>query len=412
MDGLSKFADNRRFRWCLALSVALTTLCFALLGLMLRPGSERVYDGPRRPFLIALYIAPPRPRVAPAPRPIPKPPKPNKAARVRPLSRPRPKNETPLRRATLRAPSPKRNLHPTHRPRQTTAGGASTPAPVLAAAPAPPTLTPLPAPPSDPHILMTRRSAIHLALAPPAPMTAPTSIPALPATVTSGGSGAGAGHGPGIGTGTGSGEGHGAGSGSGGPFGLGSGGQGGGEGARHIVYVLDISGSMTSRIDRVRQEMDEALDGLKPGESFDILTFSNDVHVFSDGLNPATPEMISRAKYFLSTIEVNGGTNLEGALQQALFMPGVNVVYVMTDGVPTQHMDGSFIDDRDGYMSLFPSRVRAWNINRARIYTVGLVGKDPDGRDESFEAAGMLQQISRDSGGVSKIVTVGVATPE
>ena len=93
-------------------------------------------------------------------------------------------------------------------------------------------------------------------------------------------------------------------------------------------------------------------------------------------------------------------------------MPGVNVVFVITDGVPTIDAYGDGIDDTKKYMAAFPRRVRGWNVSNARIYTVGLVGKDPDGRDESFEAAGMLQQISRESGGVSKIVTVGVATPQ
>ncbi len=317
-----------------------------------------------------------------------------------------------VRRATLRAPSPRHNPRPTRRPRQAAPGGAGAAVPVLATVPAPPTPPPLPAPPSARPVLLTPHGPVHIAFAPPAAIDAPAFHIAPPANATSGGSGLTAGHGPGTGSGTGSGEGRGAGSGNGGPFGLGSGGTGSGEGARHIVYVLDISGSMTSRIDRVRQEMDEALAGLQSGESFDIITFSSDYHAFSDDLNPATPELIRRAKYYLSTIEVNGGTNLEGPLQKALTMPGVNVVYVITDGVPTQDADGNGIDDRTGYMRRFPRRVRAWNTNGARIYTVGLVGKDPDGQDESFEAAGMLQQISRDSGGVSKIAVVGIATPQ
>jgi hypothetical protein len=127
-------------------------------------------------------------------------------------------------------------------------------------------------------------------------------------------------------------------------------------------------------------------------------------------MNPATPLRIRRADYFLTTLEVDGGTNLEGALTRALRIPSVNVVYVITDGVPTLDAQGNDVDDR--YMSRLPSRIRVLNVNHARIYTVGLVGKDPDGRDESFAAAGMLRQISHDSGGLSKIVPLGDAVPE
>jgi hypothetical protein len=237
-----------------------------------------------------------------------------------------------------------------------------------------------------------------------APFAAPT-MPALPPE-GGGGKGASAGAGDGNGSGghagqgTGSGAGDGSGRGSGGgPFGMGT---GSGEGPRHIVYVLDISGSMTSRIDRARQELRDSLAGLQPGESFNIITFSDKVHTFDNGLDPATPAMVRRASDFLDTLQVTGGTNLDDALARALTMRGVNVVFVMTDGVPTQ----GETDFRK-----IARNARALNANHARIYTVGLVGKNPDGTDDSFEAAGLLQQISRDSGGVSKIVPLGVAMP-
>lgn len=188
-------------------------------------------------------------------------------------------------------------------------------------------------------------------------------------------------------------------------------GTGSGEGLRHIVYVLDISGSMTSRIDRARQELRESLAGLQPGESFNIITFSDKVHTFDNRLDPATPAMVRRASDFLNTLQVTGGTNLDGALARALTMPGVNVVFVMTDGVPTIDIRGGAVDDDRRYWQYLTRHVRALNVNHARIYTVGLVGKNPDGTDDSFEAADLLKQISRDSGGVSKIVPLGVAMP-
>jgi len=242
----------------------------------------------------------------------------------------------------------------------------------------------------------------------PVPDAVPASTPAPPATPSGGAGGHGQGQGAAPGTGSGSGEGAGHG-GGGGPFGIGS---GGGEGLRHIVYVLDTSGSMGSRIDRARQEIREAMAGLVPGETFDIITFSDDARPFDSALDAATPEMVARASYFLSTIQIGGGTNLDSAMHRALSLPGVNVVCLVTDGDPTEDENGNDIDDKDRYFLHFTQRVRELNVGHARIYTIGLVGKDPLGHDQTFAGTRLLQQLSHDSGGVSKIVTLGIAVPD
>jgi hypothetical protein len=207
----------------------------------------------------------------------------------------------------------------------------------------------------------------------------------------------GADNGAGTGTGTGTGVGSGP-----SPFGVGSG-TGSGEGPRHIVYLLDISESMTSRLDRAKSELRAALNGLDPSESFDIILFYGDSDAFDDGLVPADKEQIAQASSFLDGISLKPGTNLEDGLRRALSMPGVNVVVVLTDGVPTVGQTN---------FKKLAKDVRRLNVNRARIYTVGLVGKNPDGTDDSFEATRLLQQISADSGGESKLVSLGVATPD
>lgn len=160
---------------------------------------------------------------------------------------------------------------------------------------------------------------------------------------------------------------------------------------------------MATRIDRARQELRDALETLQPGESFDVLAFSADCHPFERSLVPADAADISRAVDFVNSLRLSPATNLERALKQALALRGVNVVVVITDGVPT-------LGETDfGKLAL---RVRQLNVNRARIFTIGLVGKDPDGHDESFQAAQLLRQIASDSGGASRLVPLGVATPD
>ncbi|MDQ2686497.1 MAG: VWA domain-containing protein [Armatimonadota bacterium] len=410
--------EKRRWYWAVALSVVLNTACLGLVGWLWVPRPERPPAEAMRTVRVAVWKpAPPpaplvvKPKVVKRPTVKPKPPK----RQVKPpivKSKPRPvvKPKTLPRKATLAAPSRHpRNTNPKPGPPGGSShGGAPSVAPQMASVTTQ-TAAPSPANTPAPTAQMAHSNPNGtIAMPKSAPGNAPFAEPTLPDIPAPGGGGkgksAGVGEGNGsggrAGQGNGSGTGNGTGSGSGGgPFGMGT---GSGEGPRHIVYVLDISGSMTSRIDRAREELRASLAGLQPGESFNIITFSDDVHAFDRRLDPATPAMVRRASDFLDTLQVTGGTNLDDALARALTMRGVNVVFVMTDGVPTEG---------ETNFRKIARNARALNGNHARIYTVGLVGKNPDGTDDSFEAADLLKQISRDSGGVSKIVPLGVAMP-
>lgn len=414
--------ESRCLFWSVVLSVVLNMACLGLIGWLWVPRPVAAPAETMRTMRVAVWKAVPAPppvvaklKVIKPPAVKPPPPKRIVKPRVRPVVRPKPRRavrpKVLPRRATLAAPSRHpRKSNPKPGPTGGSShGGAPSVAPLLSAAPAR-TATPSPVAAPSPAPLRMAHSNPNGRLAMPklTPGDAPLAAPTLPALPPEGGGGRGAssgvgeGHGSGghAGQGEGSGNGNGAGRGNGGgPFGLGT---GSGEGPRHIVYVLDTSGSMTSRIDRARQELRDSLAGLQPGESFDIITFSDKVRTFDGQMDPATPEMVRRADYFLGTLQVIGGTNLDDALGRALSMQGVNVVFVMTDGVPTQG---------ETNFRKIARNVRALNSSHARIYTVGLVGKNPDGTDDSFEATGLLQQISRESGGVSKIVPLGVAMP-
>jgi len=237
------------------------------------------------------------------------------------------------------------------------------------------------------------------------------------------GKGTGDGEGSGSGQGSGSGDGSGAGDGNGGSGGGsaggggggggggsgGSGGGGGGRGApfgvqlgsgpRHIVYVLDISTSMYigNRIDRARQELRDALSALQPNESFDIVAFYKTVSVFRGAMIPATPANIAQGKGFLDSLQLQGGTNVEAGLTAALKRPGVNVIVLISDGVPTYGVESPKSMSR---------LVKRLNKNKARIFTVGLTGKQPNGKDATFEATELLQRISRETNGEFKVIPI------
>lgn len=159
---------------------------------------------------------------------------------------------------------------------------------------------------------------------------------------------------------------------------------------------------MTTRIDRARQELRTALATLQPGESFDIIAFGGDQREFSDILLPAGPGSIQEANRFLDKLAFIPGTDLQDALYEALAVNEVNVIVLITDGVPT-------VGETD--FAKIARHIRKHNRPHARIYTIGLVGKNPDGTDQSFQAAQLLRQLAVDSGGDSRLIPLGEATP-
>jgi len=395
-------SEMRRFCFCFLVSLLVNAAAFVLMGwVWWSPPTPPAAVFPRLQLVrLAWKPAPPPPLVVPVLLPPPQPAKPA-LAKPRPVKPPRPKK---LRRPGAR-------VHSTQpAPPAAPSGGqeAGAPAPAMAAPPAAPA----------PRVATTQRPApfvVHNVTAPPlphlariavnapapAPPTPPVAPPAAATGRGAGGTAAGNSAGASEGTGKSIGAGPGASRDAGEPFGVGNGMTGDGA-PRHVVYVLDISGSMTSRIDRTEAELRRALNGLRADETFNIVVFSDEARSFDAGMVPATPDRVRRASAYLNTLLVDGGTNLEAAMIRALSRPGVNEVVLLTDGVPTE-------GETD--FKALAREIRRLNSGHARISAVGMVGKNPDGTDDSFEAAQLLQQIARDSGGAAKVVTVGVASP-
>ncbi len=339
-----------------------------------------------RPVLPPAPLPPPPVPVAkPTPKPVPKP----HHAKPKPL----PKHRRPGAKVKTSSPAPPAQL----------AGGSD------AGASAPP------APAAPPvHVIASEKPSpliIHnspLPLPPlPTPSYTPGVIAALPvpkpvltAQAGHGAAGvdtAGRGHGAGEGSGTGSGVGAGNSSDAGEPFGVGKGLAGDG-GPRHVVYVLDISGSMVSRIKRADSEIRKALATLRPDESFDIIAFNDEVYPFDLELAPATPSVVRRASEFLDTLIVNSGTNTQAGITAALIIPHVNEIILLTDGRPQ-----GGLEDTDALTKY----IRQRNKNHVRISCVGMVGTDESGIDRTFEATDLLERIAHENDGACEIVPLG-----
>ncbi|HWS89687.1 MAG TPA: VIT domain-containing protein [Pyrinomonadaceae bacterium] len=106
---------------------------------------------------------------------------------------------------------------------------------------------------------------------------------------------------------------------------------------KELVFVLDTSGSMSGfPIEKAKETMRLALEGLNPQDTFNLITFSGDTYVLFKEPVPATPQNLSKAQEFLASRSGGGGTEMMKAIRAALDPSDssghVRVVCFMTDG--------------------------------------------------------------------------------
>jgi Ca-activated chloride channel homolog len=110
--------------------------------------------------------------------------------------------------------------------------------------------------------------------------------------------------------------------------------------AREVTVVLDRSGSMAGpKFEQARTAALQVLEGLRPGERFRIVDYSDRAAASAAVAVEKTPASIAAARAYLAAIDTGGGTNIAAALSEALApeaAPGtVPVVLFLTDGRPT-----------------------------------------------------------------------------
>jgi Ca-activated chloride channel homolog len=106
---------------------------------------------------------------------------------------------------------------------------------------------------------------------------------------------------------------------------------------KEIVFVVDTSGSMSGfPLDKAKESMKMALDGLYPNDTFNLITFAGDTSILFDKPVPATKGNLEKAQKFLETREGGGGTEMMKAIKAALdpsdSQQHLRIVCFMTDG--------------------------------------------------------------------------------
>ncbi|HYG76960.1 MAG TPA: VIT domain-containing protein [Planctomycetota bacterium] len=109
---------------------------------------------------------------------------------------------------------------------------------------------------------------------------------------------------------------------------------------KDVVLVMDTSGSMEGvKIVQARNALLQALDRLRTGDRFAIVTFSDVTTCFRTSWSNVNAGEIAEARQFVAALAPGGGTNIEAGIRSALsypLQPGrLKQVLFATDGMPT-----------------------------------------------------------------------------
>ena len=168
---------------------------------------------------------------------------------------------------------------------------------------------------------------------------------------------------------------------------------GNGGNARLITFVCDASGSMINKMASLKDQLNKAVTGLRPIQSFNIIFFQDktlDALDKSGGLLAATPETKRKAGTFLEGVTTTGTTDPIPGIQMA-FKTKPQLIYLLTDGD---------FPDNDAVLKV----IRELNKDKkVKINTIAFVGQSDT--DTAFKD--LLKTIATESGGTFKLVNEG-----
>jgi len=138
--------------------------------------------------------------------------------------------------------------------------------------------------------------------------------------------------------------------------------------AREMLFVIDTSGSMHGvSIAQAKQALLQALNGLRPVDSFNVIEFNSEATSLFPASVPAGADYLARARRFVSGLNADGGTEMRGALELALGLPpaaaSLRQIVFITDGA---------VGDEEELFGMIES-----GLHGARLFTVG-IGSAPN----------------------------------
>ncbi len=106
---------------------------------------------------------------------------------------------------------------------------------------------------------------------------------------------------------------------------------------KELIFVVDCSGSMHGApLNKAKAAMRQAIMGMNPDDSFQIIQFSQAASSFAPAPIPNTPQNVRRGLAYLESMNSEGGTQMIEGIRAALGFPRdpsrLRMVLFMTDG--------------------------------------------------------------------------------
>ena len=138
--------------------------------------------------------------------------------------------------------------------------------------------------------------------------------------------------------------------------------------ARDIIFILDVSGSMSgTSIRQAKAALVQSLKRLQPEDRFNLIWFSDKTDQLFSDVEPATDHAIAIALSAISRLEADGGTVMLPALSLALDKQTDNSrirqIIFLTDGN---------VDNEQALFALIKQR-----LGKSRLFTIG-IGSAPN----------------------------------
>ncbi len=167
---------------------------------------------------------------------------------------------------------------------------------------------------------------------------------------------------------------------------------------KELVFALDVSGSMTGfPLETARETALRCLEGMNPGDTFQIVSFAAGNKVAFEKPLGNTPANVARGRAALNGLSSGGGTEMLEAMRQVLEAPKdperLRIVLFMTDGyIGNETQILGFIKDHLNNSRIFPLGVGS-SPNRYLLEEMAVMGKGTVQYVRQDEKAHKLEKI-------------------
>jgi uncharacterized protein YegL len=155
---------------------------------------------------------------------------------------------------------------------------------------------------------------------------------------------------------------------------------------KDIVFVIDVSGSMTDSLPQVKQVFSSIIGDLSSSDRLSVVAFAGETWQWSTSLSYATAENVASARTWVEALNPQSSTDIDSGLSVGMAMlassPGrAPTLVLLTDGEPTAGVTDA---------GQIRANLRAHNGAAASVYTLAF------GSQADFD---LLQAIALENGG-------------